>query len=402
MKLKLSPRAILFLSIGTLAYISLAAYHSNYKKNHPLPEQHALLSHEQDSIKGLNQQIAEYKSKLAQTQEEETELRKQLAEQRAWNNTAKIEKQSDALHQQIAQLKELLKKQKQETLAKSTETQKISQELANRDRTIQALQKDLDGIKKKVSTAAGAGNEKIQLLQKELTEKNQALADLLKARESLQNELKQRQDKLSQAANYTAALTQEREKLKHALVLSQTKIHKLVKIRQNLEEQSEGLATANDRIVQLAKRLEQSEANLTTAQKTIAALTAAKDRALEEKRAAEQSLQKLTANLNKEQADQEEQQNKISALEARLSSATTKIVTLENALKRAELKSDALFKYGRETERQIAPYEQTAATLQKQLSERNNEIDQLTEELSKARKIIAETEAAKNLLPRVS
>ena len=74
----LTPRTILFISLGILAYIALASYHSSVKSNHPLPEQHAAMSHDQGEIARLQQRVSSYKQEIAAAREEETRLRNEL------------------------------------------------------------------------------------------------------------------------------------------------------------------------------------------------------------------------------------------------------------------------------------------------------------------------------------
>ncbi len=72
---KLTPRTTLLISVGILAYIALASYHGNIKKNHA---QHTAATHHHSEMNLLRQRVTAYKQKIDDARTEEDRLRKEL------------------------------------------------------------------------------------------------------------------------------------------------------------------------------------------------------------------------------------------------------------------------------------------------------------------------------------
>ncbi len=122
--MKFTPRTIVLISVGILAYIALAAYYSNVKKNNPLPEQ--------SEAAQLQQHIATDKQEIAAAVKKETLLRKELSSQGEQQVTISAEqKHLKQMRQELAdrelQLNKLL--QGREVIAK--DFQKMQEKLAH-------------------------------------------------------------------------------------------------------------------------------------------------------------------------------------------------------------------------------------------------------------------------------
>jgi chromosome segregation ATPase len=286
---KFTPRTIVLISVGILAYIALAGYYSNVKKKNPLPEPQPLMSHEQSETDRLQQHITTGKQEIAAAREEEARLSKELSRQ--------------------------------------------------------SEQKD---------TVSSDNQKRLKQMQQELANREQQLSTLLQGKEIIAKKFQEMQGKLAHSEATAAGLKKSNQELANELSKSQATVKQLDELRNDLESQDEGLRTANDRILKLVMRLEQSEANLSTAQDTIASLKIGVEKAEQTKSAAEKQANKITAYFDENQAQMQKQLIKTGNLQARLAEATSQIAILKHALKKSDMKADALLHYGQEKDRMLA------------------------------------------------
>ena len=142
--MKLTPRTIVLISVGILAYIILAAYYSNVKKNNPLPGQQPLMSHDQSEAAQPQQHIATNKQEISAAREEVTKQRKEL-------NRQSEQKHLKQMRQQLAdrelQLNKLL--QGKEVIAK--DFQKMQEKLAHSEAAAAGLEKSNQDLTNELS-----------------------------------------------------------------------------------------------------------------------------------------------------------------------------------------------------------------------------------------------------------
>ena len=140
--MKFTPRTIVLISVGILAYIALAAYYSNVKKNNPLPEQQALMSHEQSEAAQLQHRDTSSKQEITAARKEETKLRKELSGQSKLKDTLSAEqKHLKQMRQELADRELQLNKLRQgrDVIAKGF--QEMQEKLAHSEATAAGLNK---------------------------------------------------------------------------------------------------------------------------------------------------------------------------------------------------------------------------------------------------------------------
>lgn len=216
--------------------------------------------------------------------------------------------------------------------------------------------------------------DSIQKRDQALKNANESIARQMSDRIQTSRIIKQERDKASE-------LNKQLELARRELIELSPKNEELEKVRAKLENRNTALAEANKRIQSLALKLEVNESDLLLQKNNTSQLK----RDLADSLLAHEEAEGLAAN-QKEKLRQlwDTLQEKITdqgKLQSRLKNSELELAAIKTELEKANLKAEAMFRYGHEKEQLLAPSSDKLLEQKRRLIENTNTIEKMTTEI---------------------
>ncbi len=226
-----------------------------------------------------------------------------------------------------------------------------------KDKQTATLQSSLDDLKQQLTLKEEMLSKKNVALQKA----NASIARNMSGQIQLGSELKK--------------LTEKERQLESQINEAQAKVSLLESTKEELLKKGSAIKEANKRILSLALINEQSGANLSNAESIIDQLKRNLSEVSLDKDTAEQVAEKQKEELLALRKEKQTFQNEIGNLHARLKDARAKLGIKKVELEKAQLKAEAMFRYGKEKDTQLEPSIQEIVLLKSNLNQKEEVLD---------------------------
>jgi len=223
---------------------------------------------------------------------------------------------------------------------------------------------------------AGEKNVKLRQRLERETETNKQLAQQVS---DLQSRLSQRRDELRET---NSLLHHKNQALEQAV----SNVAELSDQKSSLEEQLQKLEATADRadLIKSAKQtksMEDIESRLADAEKTIVRLQSKLTSSQAENEKQNRSGRALNNELLRVQKKNKQLLAEAGSLHTRIDNLKSRLSALENETKKADLKAEAMLRYGQEQARMLAPFQEKIDLLKKSLAEQEELLAQTRREL---------------------
>jgi len=336
----MKSRTILLISIGILVYFSLSVYHTRQVKKYP--DNAAKTGEKTDWIQittaGKNKDNSRPDPVSGSAKKDKITKQSELLEQ----NQSAVDGKFNILRQQLQTASE-----EKEKLQKKLEEER--------------------SLKKNLALKVNDLHARISHQQSQLQKINTQLQD--------------RQQTLERALLTIEHLTGDNTSLKEQLQKQKVSGSQLDSLKMSLLGKTEAVATANDRIAALSVRSEQSAADLAEAQKTITLLQSLLAVSQSEKEQAVLNKLRYKDELSRSKTDNKKRLAETGSLQNKLKELKSLLAVSEARLNKAQLKAEAMFRYGQEQSGKLAPATQEIEMLKARLDEKNKLLQSTEQQL---------------------
>ncbi len=333
----MKTRTIVLTLVGIVIYFMLASYHGKMKKRLPLTEEHppALVEHVHPSHQQPDT------THQPPPQEHPPKAQHEIVVEPKHDDAAKAEHPSQDAKEQH----QVVEEQKGITLKHAITPP--AEDTVDRD-DIKLAQ---------------------QQFQKALAHKDARVKQLLRAQKVIEGNYQELRKLYESVQAEAEALNKGKINLERKVKETLMVAPQLSEAQRNLEETKKNLATANSRIEGLAKKNQATAANLATTKSTIQQLKAALVNAELNSKKSEKIVQENEDDFSQLQDEYQEQIGDIGRLKARLTDTSAQLAITKKELKKAELKAEAMFHFGKEKEKALIPSQERTLALDQQVKE---------------------------------
>lgn len=351
----MNTRIKLLIGIGILVYLSLSLYHHRQVKNirdssSPGAERPPIALQKQDSG-GVQ---------LSTTEEEQEQVHVK---------SGPVDQKKEETQQQRKTTPELQPEQHRPTwdaeiISLRQQIQTISQQKEWFNNTLQEKKRENEHLTRQTKDMMS----RVASLQSNLNRNNSVLQD---------------KDKdLLQAHETIKSLQQERAELNRQLYDSHENSQQLETLKASYHSKAHDLEQAIERIISLSERVQQSELNLAESNKTIEVLHTSFSSEQAEKEKAILDLQEANEAQARIKTENKKLFAEIGSLHKQLKEMKSSLAMMEEKTDRAQLKAEAMLRYGQEQSKLLAPSKMEAENLRLQLNEQYDNLDKAEEALS--------------------
>ncbi|RUM35932.1 MAG: hypothetical protein DSY57_06330, partial [Desulfobulbus sp.] len=369
----MTNKTITLAIIGLIIYIALAMIYSSIKKHHPLTEHEGATATKLVNMEEWQNQSRQYQEQLATLQTRNQALQEQLKDLEREKNQMLITMPSTEV---MDRLKATLKEKK--ILEKDLQDcqNRLQRTKGQVDQSQEEEKKSSVQLVKKPKKQVNEGEVRIQ----KLIESQDILAGKY---QTLLQQDKSLKSKLNEILAENKALKQENLKLS-------TTNQQLNQTLASIETKNKDLtATAKEHIAALTGQVKKYNTELTAANKAIKELKDALAEARMKLANDDKIQQEKDNELEQCSAQIQQQSTEIGNLKARLTDAVSQLALVRESLKKADLKAEAMLRYGQQKDQLLAPSTRQISDLEQKLKEKETELAQAREELAAMKKELA-------------